>query len=329
VTPPPTRRKPRAFTVDQAAPQPGPDLTRAPPLLDAELPAPTTPRPRPRRGWRWGWVLVAALAGLAMLAAATALTDYVGTLFQRGGAIGWIALSLAGLAGLALLVVTAREIIGFTRLARLRRLREAADAAVLSDASARRIIADLLRLYAGRPELGPASAEVVRHTHEIVDPPDRLAIVERALMATLDAEAGRLIGDAAKRVSLVTAISPAAIIDLGVVLITQLALIRRIAELYGGRPGTISLLRLARLVIAHLAVTGSIALGDDVIQQLIGHGLAARLSARLGEGVLNGLMTARVGIAALDVCRPLPFRALKQPKVTDFAWLARTTVPAQ
>ena len=90
------------------------------------------------------------------------------------------------------------------------------------------------------------------------------------------------------------------------------------ADLYGGRPGTFGLLRLMRDVIAHLAVTGSIAVGDSLIQQVLGHGLASKLSARLGEGVINGLMTARIGIAAMDLCRPMPFRALKRPGISDF-----------
>jgi putative membrane protein len=51
---------------------------------------------------------------------------------------------------------------------------------------------------------------------------------------------------------------------------------------------------------------------------VLGHGLAARLSTRLGEGVINGLMTARIGIAAMDLCRPLPFRAAKRPGIGDF-----------
>jgi putative membrane protein len=34
--------------------------------------------------------------------------------------------------------------------------------------------------------------------------------------------------------------------------------------------------------------------------------------------VINGLMTARIGIAAMDLCRPMPFRALKRPGIGDF-----------
>ena len=70
---------------------------------------------------------------------------------------------------------------------------------------------------------------------------------------------------------------------------------------------------------AHLAITGGLAVGDSVLQQIVGHGIAARLSARLGEGVLNGLLTARVGLSAMAVCRPTPFIAHEQPGVSDVA----------
>jgi len=50
---------------------------------------------------------------------------------------------------------------------------------------------------------------------------------------------------------------------------------------------------------------------------VLGHGLASRLSARLGEGVLNGLLTARVGLAAIAASRPLPFMAVSAPRLKD------------
>jgi uncharacterized membrane protein YcjF (UPF0283 family) len=46
-----------------------------------------------------------------------------------------------------------------------------------------------------------------------------------------------------------------------------------------------------------------------------GHGIAAKLSQRLGEGML----TARLGLAAIDVTRPLPFTALPRPALADLA----------
>jgi putative membrane protein len=103
------------------------------------------------------------------------------------------------------------------------------------------------------------------------------------------------------------------------VFITALVLIRKLANLYGGRPGTLGLLWLVRLVITHLAATGAMAAGDSIVQQMLGHGVAAKLSARLGEGVLNGLLTARLGLAAIEVARPLPFAALPPPSMADLA----------
>ena len=58
---------------------------------------------------------------------------------------------------------------------------------------------------------------------------------------------------------------------------------------------------------------------DHGVSFRVGHGIAARLSARLGEGVLNGLLTARVGLSAMAVCRPMPFTAKAAPGVNDVA----------
>src|SRR5947209_4968736 len=146
-----------------------------------------------------------------------------------------------------------------------------------------------------------------------------LTLAARELMGPLDEEARRSVAAAAKRVSVVTAISPRALVDMLFVLVNAVLLVRRLADLYGGRPGLLGLIRLFRHVVAHLALTGGMAAGDSLIQQVLGHGIAAKLSARLGEGVLNGLLTARLGLAAIEVARPLPFAALPRPLLADLA----------
>ena len=124
--------------------------------------------------------------------------------------------------------------------------------------------------------------------------------------------------------SLVTAISPRAILDVIFVVAQIIRLVRRIAEIYGGRPGLLGLIKLARSIGAHIAITGGMAVGDSLLQQLVGHGIASRISARMGEGVLNGLLTARVGLSALAVCRPAPFAVDEAPRR-----LRRRPVPVQ
>ena len=86
----------------------------------------------------------------------------------------------------------------------------------------------------------------------------------------------------------------------------------------GGRARS-ACLKLLRQVVSHLAVTGGVAVTDSLLQQVIGHGLAARLSARLGEGMVNGLLTARLGLLTIDLVRPLPFHELPRPALNDLA----------
>ena len=109
---------------------------------------------------------------------------------------------------------------------------------------------------------------------------------------------------------------PLALADVAAALLANLRMIRRLAEIYGGRAGAIGGWRLARTVMTHLVATGAVSAGDDLIHTVAGGGALARLSRRFGEGVVNGALTARVGIAAMEVCRPLPFLSQPRPRVT-------------
>ena len=95
---------------------------------------------------------------------------------------------------------------------------------------------------------------------------------------------------------------------------TNLRMIRRIGEIYGGRSGPIGSWRLLRSVSTHLMATGALAVGDDWLGSVFGGSLLSRLSRRFGEGMVNAALTARVGRAAIDVCRPLPFIMQERPK---------------
>ena len=76
--------------------------------------------------------------------------------------------------------------------------------------------------------------------------------------------------------------------------------------------------------MTHLVATGAVAMGDDMIGTLAGGGLLSKLSRRFGEGVVNGALTARVGVAAIEVCRPLPFSRKRRPSVSALVSRALT-----
>ena len=289
-----------------------------PALLPVPAGAPLVPA---RRRLRWGAVFWTAAGGLVLLGLGLGITHLIEDLFARSEGLGYLGLAFALGAALALTAVIARETFGLARLAAIENMhRRAAEVLVSDDRPASRgIVDDLLKLAHQNPQLARARAALQGHAHDIIDGADMIRLAERELMTPLDQEARRLVSAAAQRVSIVTAVSPRALIDVLFVLVASLRLIRQLARLYGGRPGALGMIRLIRHVIAHLAITGGMAASDGLVQQMLGHGIAAKLSQRLGEGLLNGLLTARLGLAAIDVTRPLPFTALPRPALADLA----------
>ncbi len=285
----------------------------------SSLPAVVESAPKPRRFW--GKLFWSAAGGLVSLALGLAVANLVQSLFSYAPWLGWLALALTGLASLALFVIAMRELFAIFRLGKIERIQKRAVEVLASDDrdEGRAVVNELVSLARSMPRLAKGRAALENYSRDIIDGADLVKLAERELLSPLDAEARKLVSSAAKRVSLVTAISPRAAVDMLFVLFNTLFLIRKLATLYGGRPGVLGMFRLMRHVISHLALTGGMAVGDSLVQQVLGHGLAAKLSAKLGEGVLNGLLTARLGIAAIEVTRPLPFAALPRPKLSDLA----------
>ena len=333
-----SRRRPRAVRLD---PAPGPgretelDTRRA-----TAPPVEITPDPfafealtlKPeeravevaqRRGifrrsiFSWGGLFWSGLGGLASLAFGLWLTRLVDDAFARSTTLGVLGLCLAGAVLLALVVLAAREMIAIGRQRHIARLHQDFAHAHGADdrTTARTLVVDLASIYQTRVEPARARADVLALRAEIVDGRDLVEVAERTLVVPLDERAKAAIAGAAKRVSVVTTVAPRAIIDVVFVLAQAIRLIRQIAEIYGGRPGLLGFVKLARSVGAHLAITGGMAAGDTLLQQVVGHGIAAKISARLGEGVLNGLLTARIGLSAMAVCRPMPFAAVSAPNL--------------
>ena len=321
-------RRPRAFDPDDPAIVEEPVATEAPNIQPgAPVPPDAVPAPVARptladlgeRGLRWGTVLLTALAGAAALGIAAWFARLVSAAYVRDDWIGWTTLILLLVAAVAAFMLALREIIGLARMTRLSRIKsEIAKAIAERDPGReRRAALRLAGLYARRPEQAWSVRRFRDYARDVHDAGELLALADREMVAPLDAQARRLITRSAKRVATVTAMSPMVLIAMAFVLIENLRLLRSLAGLYGGRPGLFGLMRLAHLVVGHLIATGGIALTDDLLGQFLGQDLLRRLSRRLGEGAFNGALTARIGIAAVDVIRPLPFLSAKPPRVRD------------
>ena len=278
---------------------------------------------KPSRLARWFWSLLLALVGFAV---SLAFWDFVTGMLARNPILGWTAVALVSLFGLVCLVIVIREWAALARLRRLDGVHKAAEEALVSGdlGAARRVTDRLNALYSGRDDLAWGRRHFEERAPEQFDADALLGLAEDELLSPIDRAAEKEVEAAARQVATVTALVPLALADLITALTANLRMIRRIAELYGGRGGTFGSWRLTRTVLTHLVATGAVAVGDDLIGSLAGGGLLAKVSRRFGEGIINGALTARVGVAAIEVCRPLPFNRQKRPSVSGVVQRALT-----
>jgi putative membrane protein len=317
-----TPREPRTFAPDdhmlsvERAAEPIVEITQKVP---AAWSISATPTAVGNRGVRWGALLLSAVAGAAILGIGTWLASYISAALAREDWVGTLTFACLLIAAFAGCMILLREISGFARLARLARLKQdVATALSRKDRQAERNAAlRLVELYRGRPDLSWGISRFREHVNDISDPGELLGLAEREIVVPLDQQARAVVTSSAKRVATVTALSPIAPISVAYVLIENVSLLRALAVLYGGRPGTLGALKLSRLVLTHLIATGGIAMTDDLLGQFLGQDFLRRLSRRLGEGAINGALTARIGVAAVEVIRPLPFMTSHPPRMRD------------
>jgi len=263
--------------------------------------------------WFWG-----LLGALVLSFAGIALWSGLSSLMARNPALALVGTGLLAAFGLVCLLIVLRELAAFGRLSRIDALQRAAvRARADGDLTAARDTARRVGAFYGkRPELRRQADRLADRIDGAFDADAALALAETEMLAPLDAMAAARVEAAARQVATVTALVPLALADVVAALTANLRMIRGIAEVYGGRSGTFGTWRLMRAVLAHLVATGAVAVGDDMVQSILGGSMLSRISRRFGEGVVNGALTARVGVAAMEVCRPLPFSPGRRPSVS-------------
>lgn len=315
---------------------PPPAVDTAPPVPDTLDSGDTTAMQRmgqwvarrPSRLARAFWAVTAAL--LAALLSSTAWRFVTGWIDAQP-IIGWAFAGLMGAFLALLFVIILRELAALARLGRIDALRHTITTARESTdlPQAKSAITRLMSFYKGRDDTTWSRARFDRLAQDQLDAGGLLDLAEREVMAPLDAEAARAVETAARQVATVTALVPLALADVVTALAANLRMIRQISEIYGGRAGTLGAWRLTRAVMGHLVATGAVAVGDDMLEPILGGSLLGKLSRRFGEGLVNGALTARVGVAAIEVCRPMPFAAVTPPKARDLVKGALTGLVAR
>ncbi len=299
------------------------DESQFTPRQDEEIDAETPPDERvveralrPRRSiWRR---MVTAGIGLF---AASAVAQGVQWMLDAWQQQQWFALG-AGAAGLLIVLAGVGALVSEWRhLWQLRQRAEERDVGreLLHSHGAGRAkgFCEKLAQQAGLDQGHPALQRWQASLHETHNDREVVTLYAQLVQPALDRQARAEISRNAAEATLMIAVSPLALVDMAFIAWRNLRMINRIAAVYGIQLGYFSRIRLFRLVLLNIAFAGASELVREVGMDWLSQDLAARLSARAAQGIGAGLLTARLGIKAMELCRPLPWLN-DRPKLGDF-----------
>ncbi len=269
-------------------------------------------------GSLWRKLLVAGMLLFAVSIVAQSVQSWYQALQQKN----WFFLMSASAGGLIVVAGIGFLAAEWRRLYRLRlRLeeREQATGLLLSHGmvAGREFCEKLARqagLDPGHPalQLWKASLNDTQNDGEVV------RLYATLVQPVLDAQARAEIIHHAAQSALMVAVSPWVLVDMFFIVWRNIRLINVIAALYGIELGYFSRMRLLRLVLLNTAFAGASEVVNESAMDWLAQDLTARISVRVAQGIDAGLLTARLGIKTMELCRPLPWMAGDKPSLGDF-----------
>ena len=272
---------------------------------------------RPRRSlWRR-----LAMAGVALFGASV-VAQGAQWAINAWQTHDWIALGGCAAGGLIVAAGVGSLATEWRRLYQLRQRSEERDEArelLHSHGSGKgRAFCEKLAAQAGLDQGHPALQRWQAAIHETHSDRDVVTLYAHLVQPVLDRQARREISRSAAESTLMIAVSPLALVDMAFIAWRNLRLINRLAAIYGIELGYFSRIRLFRLVLLNIAFAGASELAREIGMDWMSQDIAARVSARAAQGIGAGLLTARLGIKAMELCRPLPWLEDDKPRLGDF-----------
>jgi len=275
--------------------------------VEEEEITPPPPSVAPGRPSRWRRLFGFSLG--AVLAGGVGMELY--RLLDWGFASHWLLGS-----GLSLLLLLALISGGVWLWKGLRGLRQLRDTAELQAQASRLLeqpgqgaaggfLKRLEQQYQNQPG-HQALLEAIRDLDSAYSDAEVVRYLSRQALKEQDQQARRCVQRYSIESGVLVALSPWATFDMLLVGWRNLRMLREIATIYGIAPGAATQWSLLKRVLHSLAFAGISEMAIDAGSAALGSSLTSTLSARAGQGLGAGLFTARTGLEALRLCRPLP-----------------------
>jgi putative membrane protein len=178
-------------------------------------------------------------------------------------------------------------------------------------------IKKLAHFYAARVDVRPrferfyTIVDTTYHDREVC------TLFSRQVMKELDEQALRVVIKRSNETALLIALSPNPLLSTVLTFWRTQMMVREIAVIYGGRPGFLGMLSLFGLVLQNLLYADVSEMLAESIAETFGGSVLSVFSAQAAQGIGSSLLTARLGLRAMQACRPLPFIGEEKPRLKD------------
>ena len=143
-----------------------------------------------------------------------------------------------------------------------------------------------------------------------------LSLFELKVLSPIDKIALGNVGKHASAAGVMIAVSPFALVDMLIVLWRNLVMINQISRFYGLSLGYWGRIALIKKIFRSMLYVGATELLSDAGNYALGVGLTGKISSRVAQGLGAGVLTSRIGLQALNECRPMPWLATKKPSLS-------------
>lgn len=144
-----------------------------------------------------------------------------------------------------------------------------------------------------------------------------LTLYSRFVLAEADRRALASVVKRSGDTAVAVALSPFAALDMLLMLWRNLRMFEEITTAYGVDAGYWGRIALLRDMLRNIALAGATEIATEVGMDILGAGITARFSTRAAQGLGAGLLTARLGLRAMDACRPIPWESAEKPRLAD------------
>ena len=291
---------------------------------DPKVPRPVGPK-QSRSGATsspWFTWFLGLLVVTVLFLSGISLWDTIHSLWERSAVIGIAALILIGLLVLVTTAGAIQEWNAMQRINELEEIRQKAERSLVSSSDvgdlelAREVTKQLIAVYSSREDTYEGSRKLSERQGGIFAASGLITMAESELLKALDDRAEKVITDTALRVAMETAFMPWPLGDVLLVFLSNMQMFRRIAEIYGSRPGVLASWTLSRKVLSQLVVAGVLSgSGQWISAPLVSNGFL-KIARPIVEGITNGVLIGHSGVTAMELCRPLPFHSCQRPSVS-------------